>query len=165
MSVSNVGGLKGNAWYNLSCLLQTYCHLSTSQKLSVSNVGCLKGNAWYNLSHLLQTYCHLRTKQKLSVSLRFFETCGVSNNPSAWSHCCGMFCHFSSRWHLCVRRSPYAFHPVTQKLPQRCQFQCWFDWRMAVSRPFKGDRLALPLATPLSSRRSMAWCPWLCARR
>ena len=36
---------------------------------------------------------------------------------------------------------------------------------MAVSRPFKEDRPALPLSTPLSSRRSMVWCPWLCARR
>ena len=36
---------------------------------------------------------------------------------------------------------------------------------MAVSRPFKEDRPALPLSTPLSSRRSMVRCPWLCARR
>ena len=37
---------------------------------------------------------------------------------------------------------------------------------MALSRPFKEDRRALiPLSTPLSSRRSMAWCPWFCARR
>ena len=34
--VSNVGSYKGNAWYNPSCLLQTYCHLSTNEKLSVS---------------------------------------------------------------------------------------------------------------------------------
>ena len=33
-----------------------------------------------------------------------------------------------------------------------------FVWlTMALSRPFKGDRLALPLSTPLSSRRSVAW--------
>ena len=36
---------------------------------------------------------------------------------------------------------------------------------MDLSRPFKENRLALPLSTPLSSRRSMAWYPWLCARR
>ena len=37
---------------------------------------------------------------------------------------------------------------------------------MALSpRPVKEDRWALPLSTPLSSRRSMVWCPWLCARR
>ena len=29
---------------------------------------------------------------------------------------------------------------------------------MALSRPLKEDRLALPLSTPLSSRRSMVWC-------
>ena len=39
-----------------------------------------------------------------------------------------------------------------------------FVWlTMALSRPFKEDRRALPLSTPLSSRRSMVWCPWLCA--
>ena len=32
---------------------------------------------------------------------------------------------------------------------------------MALSYPFKKDRLALPLSTPLSSRRSMVWCLWL----
>ena len=35
---------------------------------------------------------------------------------------------------------------------------------MALSRPFKEDRQALPLPMPLSSRRSMVWCHWLCAR-
>ena len=36
---------------------------------------------------------------------------------------------------------------------------------MAISRPFKEDRLALRLSMPLSSGRSMVRCPWLCARR
>ena len=31
---------------------------------------------------------------------------------------------------------------------------------MALSRPFKEDRLALPLSTPLVSRQSMVWRPW-----
>ena len=35
-----------------------------------------------------------------------------------------------------------------------------FVWlTMALSRPFKEDRQALPLSTPLSSRRSMVWLP------
>ena len=34
--VSNVGGYRGNFWYNLNCLLQTYCNLSPNEKLSVS---------------------------------------------------------------------------------------------------------------------------------
>ena len=35
-----------------------------------------------------------------------------------------------------------------------------FVWlTMALSRPFKEDRLALPLSAPLSSRLSMVWCP------
>ena len=32
----NMHGYKRNAWYNLSCRLQTYCHWSTNEKLSVS---------------------------------------------------------------------------------------------------------------------------------
>ena len=31
--VSNVGGYKRNDWYNPSCQLQTYCHLSKKEKL------------------------------------------------------------------------------------------------------------------------------------
>ena len=34
--ISSVGGYKRNAWYNLTCLLQTYSHLSTNKKLSFS---------------------------------------------------------------------------------------------------------------------------------
>ena len=34
--INNIGGYKRKACYNSSCLLQTYCHLSTSGKLSVS---------------------------------------------------------------------------------------------------------------------------------
>ena len=30
--VSNVGGYKRNTWYNSSCLLQTYSHLSINEK-------------------------------------------------------------------------------------------------------------------------------------
>ena len=41
-----------------------------------------------------------------------------------------------------------------------------FAWlTTALSRPFKEDCLALPLSTPLSSKRSMVWRPWLCTRR
>ena len=40
-----------------------------------------------------------------------------------------------------------------------------FVWLMiALVHPFKEDRLALPLSTPLS-RSLMVWCPWLCAHR
>ena len=39
-----------------------------------------------------------------------------------------------------------------------------FTWlTVALSHPFKKDCQALPLSIPLSSRRSMVWCPWLCA--
>ena len=52
----------------------------------------------------------------------------------------------------------YALHPVLSEvcptLPLK-QFQCSSDWTMAFSRPFKKDHRALPLSTPLSSRRLM----------
>ena len=39
-----------------------------------------------------------------------------------------------------------------------------FVWlTLALSRPFRKDRRALPLFTPHSSKQSMMWCPWLCA--
>ena len=34
--VNDVGGHKGNAWCNLSCLLRTYCHLSSTENQFVS---------------------------------------------------------------------------------------------------------------------------------
>ena len=34
--LSNLGGYRRNAWYNLSCLLESYLHLNTNEKLSVS---------------------------------------------------------------------------------------------------------------------------------
>ena len=38
-----------------------------------------------------------------------------------------------------------------------------FVWlTMTLSRPLREDRLVHRLSTPLSSRRSMVWCPWLC---
>ena len=40
----------------------------------------------------------------------------------------------------------------------------WLTMWMSPSRSFKEDRLALLLSTPLSSRRSMVWCLWFCAR-
>ena len=50
---------------------------------------------------------------------------------------------FSLRWYLSARKSPYALHPVS--------LRCF--------------PLVLPLSTLLCSRRSMVWCPWLCACR
>ena len=70
---------------------------------------------------------------------------------------------FSSRWYVCARKSPYAFHPSLRSFPN-VAFETvpMFVWlTMAPSRPVKEDRLALPLPTSLSSRRSMVWCSWL----
>ena len=49
-----------------------------------------------------------------------------------------------------------------------CEFSAYFTMLVrltsSLSRPCKEDRWALPLSTPLSSKQSMVWCPWLCAR-
>ena len=37
--------------------------------------------------------------------------------------------------------------------------------RMCSAPSLRVDHLALPLSTPLSSTRSVVWCPWLCACR
>ena len=39
------------------------------------------------------------------------------------------------------------------------------DWQWPTLILFKEDRLVLPLSMALSSKQSMMWCPWLCARR
>ena len=59
--------------------------------------------------------------------------------------------------------SPKALHPSLRSFPN-IPFETvpMFVWlTMALSRNFKKNRLALPLFTPLSSRRSVVWCPWL----
>ena len=64
-------------------------------------------------------------------------------------------------------KNPYALYPVTLRSFPNFAFETVpkFVWlKLALSHPFKEDRLALPLSTPLSCRRSMVWCPWLCAR-
>ena len=48
---------------------------------------------------------------------------------------------FNSRWYPCARKSPNALHPVSQKFPQRCLCNVSVPVTMAVSHPFKKDRL------------------------
>ena len=75
---------------------------------------------------------------------------------------------FRSRWCLHTLKclymhstpSPRSFSNVW---PLK-QFQ-WVWVMTALAHPFKEDRLALPLSTPLSSRQLMVWCSWLCAHR
>ena len=59
--------------------------------------------------------------------------------------------------------APPHLSEVSPMLPLKW-FQCLSDWRWP-SCPFKEDCLVFPLSTPLSSRRSMVWCPRLCACR
>ena len=75
---------------------------------------------------------------------------------------------FSTRWYLCARKSPYALHSVSLRGFPSVAFETvpMFVWlTMALSRPVKENGLAHPLSTPPSSRRSMLWCTWFCARR
>ena len=53
----------------------------------------------------------------------------------------------TSRWYLSISGKPPHLLGVSTMLPLK-QFQCWSDWWWA-----------LPLSMPLSSRRSMVWCP------
>ena len=76
---------------------------------------------------------------------------------------------FNTRWYCCARESPCVFHPVSQRFP--CVVCVLFEtvpvlvWStMGFIRPFKENRRALPLSTPLSSGWSMVWCPWPCTR-
>ena len=42
-----------------------------------------------------------------------------SRRPASLSASC-LPVQFSLRWYLCARKSPYAFHSVSQRFPQRC---------------------------------------------
>ena len=63
----------------------------------------------------------------------------------------------SSRWCVRLRKSIYVrstlSHNFASVAPETVPVFVWQT--MALSRPFKEDRRALPLSTPLSSRRSV----------
>ena len=74
--------------------------------------------------------------------------------------------HFSSRWYQCAREGPYMRSiPSLRSFPNVAfEIVSMLVWMtMSISRPLKGDRWALPLSTPLSSRRSMVWCDIGCS--
>ena len=54
---------------------------------------------------------------------------------------------FSSRWYLCARKSPYALHPSLRSFPNVAfeTVPMLILLTVALSRPFKEDRLALPV--------------------
>ena len=90
----------------------------------------------------------------VSVLTRTTPTC-------LWFHIYGINSHLCHLVHH-MRSTPYLTifpNVAIETVPL-------FAWlTMALFRPFKEDRLAFPLSTPLFSRRSMVWCPRLCARR
>ena len=65
-----------------------------------------------------------------------------------------------------LRKAHMRSTPILSEVFSNVAFETvpMFVWlTMALSRPFK-DRLALPLSTPLSSRRGVLFCFWLCPR-
>ena len=82
--------------------------------------------------------------------------------------CCCCCCWFFSQFFLfgrCIasRLKKFQFICASPRLSEvafeTVPMFVWF-----TSRPFKDDRPMLPLSTPPSSRLSMVWCPWFCAR-
>lgn len=67
------------------------------------------------------------------------------------------------RWIRHAQDKLYALHGVSRKNRFQYSSDCMMMW-MSSSSSFKGDRLALLLYMPFSSRRSMVWCLWFCAR-
>ena len=63
----------------------------------------------------------------------------------------------SSRWHVCARKIPYALSPVFHKFSQNA-LETVPCVRLTLSRLVKEDFRAVPISTPLCSRRSMTWC-------
>ena len=61
-----------------------------------------------------------------------------------------VFVHFSSRWYLRARKNLYACQPVSKKFSQRCLWNSSnvVVFLIALSSPFKDDRLALPVFRP-----------------
>ena len=66
--------------------------------------------------------------------------------------------HLRSIWYICARETHMRSAPSLRSFPsvalETVPMLVWL--MMALSRPLKEDRWALPLSTPLSSRRSMA---------
>ena len=94
-----------------------------------------------------------------------------------FAHCCGMSVDVQFIDDICLLgKAHMRSDPSVRSFPNIAfEMVPMFVWMtIALSRPFKEHRLvpplfedclALPLSTPVSSRRSMVWCPWLCAHR
>ena len=81
----------------------------------------------------------------------------------------GLYSHLSSIQDgiYALRKAHMRSTPILRSFPNvALETIPVFVWlTRALFRPFKEDNLALLLSTSLSSRQSMVWCPWLCARR
>ena len=62
----------------------------------------------------------------------------------------GSSVHFSSRWCLCARKSPYELHSVSQQFPQRC---LWNDSnvRLIEDNPLSSFQRRLPSASSFNT--------------
>ena len=125
------------------------CRRSQIYKLSPNQITTLK---MYEQAWKLPT-----PNQAIATTVTLSE---VTDPPCKWQlcyillpTCISLLFQFSSRRYLYARKSPYVLHYVSQNVPT-VAFEAvpMFIWMtITLSRPFKEDRRALLLSTPLFS--------------
>ena len=103
-----------------------------------------------------------RGAQTKLLSLRT-NSCRLSHLPVPKTKTIGLAPSSVQRWIRHAQDKLYALHGVSRKNRFQYSSDCMMMW-MSSSSSFNGDRLALLLYIPFSSRRSMVWCLWFCAR-
>ena len=116
---------------------------------------------WLSYSTVLAFDGTINSKNLLST--QGTSIAEVSYNTLVWTFRITLV-QFSSRWHLCVRKSPFLCPSsrlscyISPTWPLK-QFQCSsVSVTTALSRPLREDRLALPLSTPVSSYVNLSRC-------
>ena len=132
------------------------CTLRSHTSLFSSPFTCSNLSPWYNCT------CWLGVKHQLTYLLFW-----LVQQLSLFQDSIFVFRKAHLRTTMSLRMFPnVAFETVPIFIRLTMAFSRPFvRLTMALSRPFKEDCLVLPLSMPLSSRRSMVWCPWLCACR
>ena len=115
-------GYKRNAWYNLRCLLQTYCHLSTNkkkQKKQKTKLSCYSVSWNFFESYGVISYgtqC-LEFGQRAWFCIKFGTRPALDRKPSvAYSAktSIGRVSHYRIKWaSSSLRRRHHASHDVT----------------------------------------------------
>ena len=104
-------------------------------------------------------WCWRVCKASTRVCSLFPSLSGHRDDKAAYGS--RLLVQFNSRCCLCIQKSPYTLHPISQKFFQLVCF--WLT--VTFSCPLKENHWALLLSIPLSYRCSMVWCPWLCPCR